>query len=531
MTIRLLLSVALLLSGPLTLAKQAVSAPQVTIDSGVVRGVLLPTLPGGAAFLGIPFAAQPVGNLRWRPPQAPPHWRGVRDASQWGPACPQTPSPWLPEMLGIRRMHTSEACLYLNVWTPALHPHAKLPVLVWVHGGGNVEGFGEWPLLGPTLAEQGIVVVSFNYRLGALGFLADADLAAESPHHASGNYGHLDQLAALGWVRRNITLFGGDPDHVTIAGESSGALDVCNLMASPLAAGLFQRAIMESGVCVDSVYPVSHQAEADGARLSKDLGIASGPTRLADLRAVPAERILEVAAADQHLDLDCNVDGWVLPRQPAAVFAQGGQTRIPVLVGSNADEISIFASPIVGGHSYRPKTLADYRQWLRNRFGADADAVFTLYPAQSDSDVPHVFRTMDTDFDFGFGAWLLAHDMALQAQPAFLYQFTYVGSGPFASLGAFHSEEEMFLSRHYWTSWVARPEDAALSKAIVAYWAEFVKTASPDAAGLPRWPACQPQQCELQELGRHIGPEAVPRLDRFPIFQKYLTGRLQKDAQ
>jgi len=500
--------------------------PQVSIDAGALRGLPIAGLPEGGAFLGIPFAAQPAGALRWKPPQPPPRWAGVRDASQWGPACPQVPSPWLPEMLGIRQMKTDEACLYLNVWTPSLHPETKLPVFLWVHGGGNVEGSGEWPPLGPALAEQGVVVVSFNYRLGALGFLVDRALTEESGRHVSGNYGHLDQIEALRWVRRNIAQFGGDPEKVTLAGESSGALDVCNLMASPAAAGLFQRALMESGVCVDSVYPTLHEEEPDGATLAKDLGVKAGD--LAGLRAIPAQRILDVTASDPHLDLEPNIDGWVLPEQPAVTFAEGKQTRVPVLVGSNEDEISIFASPIVGGKSNRPKTVAAYRDWLGKRFGQYAGQVFEKYPARSDAEVPVVFRTMDTDFDFGFGAWLLADDMARQGEAAFLYHFTYVGAGKFAELGAFHSEEEMFLSRRFWTSWVAQPGDAALSRTIIRYWADFAKLGDPNEGGLPAWPEMRPERRVCQELGRRVGPKPVPRLNKFGVFQEYLNSRLEK---
>src|ERR1700728_2176771 len=230
------------LSGPL-LAQ--IARPQVTIDSGRVRGARVAELPSGGAFLGIPYAAPQGGALRWRATQLPRQLTGVREATALGPACPQTPSPWLPEMLGIGKMAIDEACLYLNVWTPDLHPVKALPVLVWMHGGGNVEGSGEWPPLGVMMARNGVVVVSFNYRLGVFGFFAYPRLDAESRLHTSGNYGHLDQIAALAWVRRNIARLGGDPGRVTIAGQSSGSEDVCNLMASPLAAGLFKGAILE----------------------------------------------------------------------------------------------------------------------------------------------------------------------------------------------------------------------------------------------------------------------------------------------
>lgn len=504
------------------------SSPQVKIDAGALQGVWVAGAPHLADFLGIPYAAQPVGNLRWKPPQPPPTWSGVREATKYGPACPQTPSPWLPEMLGIQKMGTNEACLYLNVWTPQLHKAAKLPVMVWVHGGGNVEGSAEWPPLGSTLARQGVVVVSLNYRLGVFGFFAYPGLAAESPHHVSGNYGHLDQVEALRWVQRNIRKFGGDPDNVTVFGASSGALDICNLMASPVAAGLFQRAIMQSGVCVDSVYPVTRQAEANGELLAKDFGISSGPQSLAALRALPADKLLLTAANDDRVDLEPVVDGWFFPEQPATAFANGKQAKIPVIVGSNNNEVSIFASPIVGGKSNRPKTVDEYRQWLHREFGPMADKVFAQYPAKFDKEVPGVFQTMDTDFDFGFGARLLAIEMARIHQPAYLYHFTYVGAGKFAALGAFHSEESMFLSKKYWTTWIHQPYDNKLSSAIIGYWIQFSKTGDPNDSALPPWPAYQANSDLCQELGQRIGATPVPRAERFEVFQQFLNSRLAK---
>ena len=502
--------------------------PTVRIDSGVVRGVRLAGLPKGGEFLGIPYAAQPVGALRWRAPQPAPHWSGVREASAWGPACMQRPSTWLPEMLGVREMPTSEACLYVNVWTPEVRPAKKLPVLVWIHGGGNVEGSGEWPEgLGPTLARTGVVVVSLNYRLGAFGFFAYSALDGESRDRVSGNYGNLDQIAALAWVRRNIGAFGGDPGRVTIAGQSSGSEDVCILMASPLARGLFEGAILESGTCVDSVYPKLKEEEASDGGLPRDLSVAAGPDAIEKLRAVPADRILETAAKDGNLDLGPTVDGWMLPEQPGITFARGEQAPVAVMVGTNEDEVSIFASPIVGGTAYRPKTVAEYRAWLQREFGSDfAGRVFAAYPVHEDSEVPGVFRTMFSDYDFAFSAWLLARDTAQTGKPDYLYRFTYVGAGPFAELGAFHSEELMFLSGHTWTTWVRQPGDAEMSRTLVGYWSDFVKTGDPNGAGLPAWPAFRRSANDCQELGRRVGPERVPRVEKLEVFYEYLRTRL-----
>jgi para-nitrobenzyl esterase len=520
----------LVLNTLLTLALAAHAqraAPMVAVDAGRVKGIVLPTLPEGGAFLGIPYAAQPVGDLRWRAPRPAPAWSDVLRAKSYGPACPQTPSGWLPEMLGETSMVTDEACLYLNVWTPRRASNAKLPVLVWIHGGGNVEGSGEWPPLGETLARRGIVVVSINYRLGIFGFFATPELTAESPDHRSGNYGQLDQLAALAWVQKNIARFGGDPRQVTVAGQSSGSEDICNLIASPLSAGLLQRAIFESGTCVDSIFPTVREIEASNAHFGDHLGTGGQPASPAQLRALPAQQLLDAAAHDDDLDFEPAVDGHFLREQPAATFALGHQLAIPVLAGSTENEVSIFASPIVSGSSHHPQTVAAYHQFLDKKFGPLAAKIFAAYPATTDAEVPHVFNTMYSDFDFGFSARLLAAEAARIHQPAYLYHFTYTGQGPFAALGAFHAEDLMFLSQHYWTSWVKTPNDAQVSNALIGYWIHFIQTGNPNMAGLPAWPAYTPQQDLAQILGPTITTAKDPRATKFSPFQQYIDGRLE----
>lgn len=516
-----------LMTLPVETSAGANAAARVRVDQGELRGMRFGA--GGGVFLGIPYAAAPVGRLRWVAPQEPAKWVGVRDALRYGDACPQLPSAWLPEMLGRKEMQTSEDCLYLNVWTPQLKAGARLPVMVWVHGGGNVEGSQEWPPLGPALAAHGVVVVTINYRLGVLGWLADAELSAESAEHVSGNYGLLDQMAALKWVKRNIARFGGDAERVTVFGASSGSLDVCDLMASPLAKGLFQRAIMQSGECVDGFSPTLKEQEASGAAFAAKVVGGSGDA-MAKLRGMPAEELVRVADKVGGVDWNPIVDGRVLEAQPEEVFRRGEQAKVPVMVGSNLDEVSIFASALVGGRSYRPRTVGEYRDRLKRKFGDEADAVFAAYPARTDEEVPAAFLAMDTDWSFGFGSQLLAREVARSGQRAYLYSFTMTGRGAFAPLGAFHSLESMYLSKQYWTDWVGAPEDERLSEAMIAYWTSFARDGVPSGAGMPAWAAYEPERPEAQELGRHVGPAAVPRAEAMKVFAKVIEEQRERRA-
>lgn len=502
-------------------------APLVRLDQGVLSGARYGA--AGAAFLGIPYATPPVGHLRWTPPQESKPWAGIRDATYYRPACPQLPSPWLPEMLGRKEMQTSEDCLYLNVWTPRLRSDASLPVMVWIHGGGNVEGSQEWPPLGPAVAAHGVVVVTINYRLGVLGYLAHPELSAESPDHISGNYGLLDQMAALRWVKHNIRSFGGDPHRVTIFGASSGSLDICDLMASPLARGLFDRAIMQSGVCMDGLSPTLVEQETSGAAFAAKIVHENGAS-IEKLRSIPADELVRNAAKADGVDWNPIVDKRVLPEQPLLVFQRGQQARVPVIVGSNLDEVSIFASPLVGGRSYRPQTVTEYQNWLKRRFGNHADAVYQAYPAEQDSQVPAAFEAMDTDYSFGFGSHLLAREVAATGQSAYLYIFTMTGRGPFASLGAFHSLESMYLSKHYWRDWVRDPRDESLSEAIIEYWTSFAANGDPSSARLPTWHPFRENNPKAQELGKHIGPVPVPRMTAMRVFSKLLEARTESHA-
>jgi para-nitrobenzyl esterase len=488
------------------LAPPDASAPRVTLKAGVLEGTHYGSSRNEVAFLGVPYAAAPVGGLRWKPPQPASSWTGLRKAVEFGAACPQLAASWFPNI------GWDEDCLYLNVWTAEFSRQAKLPVIVYFHGGSNTAGYSQMTPLGPTLSRLGVVVVSANYRLGPMGFFAHPALTAESEHHSSGNYGLLDQLQALRWVRENISHFGGDPGRVTVMGQSAGAVDICLLMASPMAAGLFQRAIMESGDCQGTLNqdirtPIAYDSipgsgEQAGERLANDLAVAEGPTGLQELRNLPAEEILKAWSRDRQIHFDAIVDGWLIPEQPAKIFAAGKQLRIPVLLGSNADEATVF------GHG-GPKTIADYKKYLLEDAGKYADQEFRAYPAMSDADVPRQYLQLQSDL-FAYGAYSMAQAMTSAGQKAYLYYFTYAESGTRAHLGAYHGEELQFLCDSFPADWEHNQEEKRLGEAIRAYWTQFARTGNPNGPGVTQWAAEDPHLDRYLDLGRNIRIRTVP---------------------
>jgi para-nitrobenzyl esterase len=352
---------------------------------------------------------------------------------------------------------------------------------------------------------MGVVVVSANYRLGPLGFLAHPALTAESKHHSSGNYGLLDQIQALKWVRQNITHFGGDPGRITVMGQSSGAVDICLLMASPLAKGLFQQAILESGDCqstlnkdIRSPIPyngISGTGEGDGELLAKDLGVPDDRDGLRKLRSVPVDTILKAWSRDPRVQFDAIVDGWIVPEQPAKIFAEGRQAHIPVLVGSNADEATVFG----GG----PATVAEYKKYLQEDTGRYSQQEFQAWPVSSDADVQAQYLRLQSD-TFAYGAWSMARAMTRVGEPAFLYHFPWTETGRRARLGAYHGEELAFLSDSFPKDWGASNGDNAFGEIMRAYWTQFAKAGNPNLFSLPIWPGYDSRLDKLQELGRNI---------------------------
>lgn len=520
------------------------AAPRVMLDSGLVEGVRPANAPNDAMFLGIPFAAPPTGDRRWKPPQPATKWSGVRKAAAFRAGCPQSAEDvryftnLASETARVDPSYTfraDEDCLYLNVWVANFGVARKLPVMVWIHAGGNIAGTGEFPPFGFTLARKGVVLVSINYRLGALGFLAHPALTAESPHRASGNYGILDQIAALQWVQGNIARFGGDPGNVTIFGESAGGVMACYLMASPLARGLFHRAILQSCTCRDYISPELKRsttyeggvgsAEDLGKRVAQDLGVAGGPGALTQLRRKSADEIVSVLDRDKSVNFYAGgtIDGWVLTEQPALTFSQGRQARIPVIAGSNADEGSILDG-LLG-----EPTLANYRAWLQSHFQGHAGEVFSVYPAAADRDVRAAFLALTGDYLRGQTVHALAADMARAGQRAYLYYFTYTGRGKYAARGSFHGLDLAFSGGGYFPRdrW-GEPtvEDRKLADAMSGYWTRFAATGDPNRPGLPPWPVFNPPAGLCLELGREIRTRPTPHADRFAVFDRILKARL-----
>jgi para-nitrobenzyl esterase len=465
--------VGLLVAGSAGVAQQS---PVVAVTGGKIQGI--PLEKGGAVFKGIPFAAPPVGSLRWRETMPVKPWSGVRDATKFGARCMQTGT-------GV-----SEDCLYLNVWTPEWPSQSRKPVMLWIHGGGNFAGASSEAIFdGENLARRGIVLVSANYRLGVFGFFAHPELTAESKHHASGNYGLMDQIAALKWVRDNITAFGGDPRNVTIFGESAGSLDINVLMTSPLSKGLYARLIGESGPVVAP--PSLAEGEKKGQSVAAGLKAGS----LKELRALPAEDLQKATGLGLSFLgplLGVVVDGWVLPKPPYQVFEAGQEHRVGLLLGSNARELTRPFFPVAG-----------LKEGIAAEFGPLADRAIEVYGLKDASEPapdPVFGSTMaqwatDTQFRCGTVAQLIWHSRA--GNTSYQFQFSRVPAGREA-VGAAHGSELPYV---FGTLSIAgraanAPKydsaDAIVSDHMQQYWTNFAKSGDPNGGSLPRWPKFDP---------------------------------------
>ncbi len=480
-----------------TLVAKAQERPSVTVSGGKIQGVSL--TGGGAAFKGIPFAAPPVGDLRWREPMPVKTWTGVRAATNFGARCMQGGE-------GV-----SEDCLFINVWTPEWPSKSPKPVMLWIHGGGNFAGSSSETIFdGESLARHGVVLVSANYRLGIFGFYEHPGLTAESRHHASGNYGLLDQVAAMKWVRQNIARFGGDPGNVTIFGESAGALDINVLLTSPLTTGLYARLIGESGPVVEP--PSLAEGEKKGLSVATSLKADS----LRVMRALPAEDLQK--ATGQGLSflgplLGVVVDGWVVPRPPFEVFEAGQEHRVDLLLGTNARELTRPFFP-VGGLS----------ESIAAQYGPLASRAMNVYGLKDGKEPPPdpVYGAAmaqwatDTQFRCGTVAELNWHSQA--GNVSYQFQFSRVAPGR-ESVGAAHGSElpYVFGTLSSVGSRPNRPDydatDAAVSAQIGQYWTNFAKTGNPNGGSLPRWPKFDPVARAYMDLTAN-GPVAREGLRR-----------------
>ncbi len=510
---------------------------QVKTANGILEGV---DESGVRAFKGVAFAAPPVGDLRWREPQPVANWTGVRKADKFGPRAMQLP---IFGDMNFRSDGVSEDCLYLNVWTPAKTATDRLPVLVYFYGGGLLAGDGSEPRYdGESLARRGIVTLTVNYRLGKFGFFAHPELTKESPHKASGNYGFLDQAAALQWVQKNIAAFGGDPKRVTIAGESAGSYSVSAQMASPLAKNLIAGAIGESGSLLGSpTIPL-----ADAERIGVEIGEKIGATSLAALRAIPAQQLLEATSKPGIPRLPTVVDGYFFPKAPAETFANGQQSQVPLLVGWNSQE-----SGYQGIMGKEPLTRDSYTSAVKKLYGERADQLLKVYDPATDADVEQVATDMAGDRFIGFGTWKWSDVHAKTGgKPVYRYLYarprpdmrTEMGNAtanlaggitrnddaaakrPPAPKGAVHSAEIEYALGNLPTNRVYnwQPEDYKVSEIMQIFFANFIKTGNPNGLGVPLWPAVQSDQpAAVMHIDLETKAETEKHRDRYRLLDGF----------
>lgn len=497
------------------------AADRVKIENGLIEAATQPN-SGVRSFKGIPFAQPPVGDLRWKEPQPVRNWDGVRRADRFAARCMQRTGPAADYW--FRSDGMSEDCLYLNVWTPAKSADERLPVLVYIFGGGFQNGDGSEPRYdGENMAGKGIVTVTINYRTNIFGFFSHPELTRESQHHASGNYGLLDQVAALEWVHRNIAAFGGDPRHVTIGGESAGSISVSALMASPLSKDLTIGAIGESGALFSTLPPVPLAAtEQDGERFAAKAGAAS----LAALRAMSAEKIQESMGNGGGLRFRPNIDGYFMPERPWDIFAAGRQAKIPLLAGSNSEEAP--ARSILGTNEPTPGNFAS---GVRKLFGERADEILRVYSATTPEEVLQAATDLSSARFIAHSTWKWAELQAKAGVPVYRYlyahprpKFVDAPPGTAGARGAIHSAEIQYalgnlsLDKRY--AW--EPDDYKVSEVIERYFANFIRTGNPNGPGLANWPAYSSDtHFERMRLDVQSHAEPEPHRDRYLVLDTF----------
>jgi len=509
---RLLVSVGLVLA---IAQAPALAGPQVVVAQGQIEGRQDGVVN---AFLGIPFAAAPVGNLRWRAPQPAPHWTGLRDASHFGASCMQTVlpdgrAPWTHEYMVEGAV--SEDCLSLNIWAPS-KVTGKKPVLVWIHGGGFNEGSGSVPIYsGAALAGRDLVVVTINYRLGALGFLTHPDLAQEANDEAKGNFGIQDQIAALKWVQQNIAAFGGDPANVTIAGQSAGSMAVHTLVNSPMAKGLFVRAMAQSGLPTIMPVPDMVAAQQNGVAFAAQLGAKS----MAELRALPADKFVISAGSPSGLRFGLTIDGKVLPASPSDLLVSGRFNDVPMIVGQTADEGSGFPG-------YANGEAGAYKAFLNRGFGKSAGYFAKLYPSQSEAVRKQSAKEVSRHRGLAMiDAWS-AQRQAKSHSPVYGYYYTHPEPGPGKEVfGAFHSSEIPYAL----STLDAAPErgfgleDRQISLVMSSYWVNFVRNGNPNGQGLAAWVPMTSDKPMVMEFSTHSVMKPVLPADKIKAYRAYVA--------
>ncbi len=512
------LAISLTITMGTTLSAQE-QLPLADTTQGRLLGMHSEQAPAVKVFKGIPYAAPPVGQARWRPPQAAAGWTGERRADTFGPDCMQQPYPEGSFFYRPARL-SSEDCLYLNVWTAA-EPEESRPVMVWLHGGALTRGSGAIDTYdGSSLAQKDVVLVTINYRLGVFGYFAHPELVAESPAFSAGNYGILDQIQALQWVQDNIAAFGGDPDNVTVFGESAGAWSVHFLTASPLAEGLFDKAIAQSGARLDPRVELDRQGSAGASATAAGVQLASqlGADSLSDLRAMPARQLLD-SAADAGFRTDGIVDGWVIPEQPYQMFSQGRQNKVPVLVGFNSEE-----GTTLGAANALPDSAEAYEARIQSIYGDLADMILDVYPSD---DIRRSILDNYRDSAFGWNMVTWANLTRNVDEQAFLYFFTHRPPGPMAQqLGAYHAAEIAYVFNNVHT---LRNQPSAmdyrLADIMSDYWVNFAHHGVPSAPGQPTWLPYTNAERNYLLFGTQVSAERDLLPDNWAVFDRVMDRR------
>ncbi len=473
------------------------AAEPVKTERGYVDGIEEGSV---RVYKAIPFAAPPVGELRWRPPQPAPAWKGARMAAAFPPMCPQN-GAYPPESPAEP---TNEDCLYLNIWAPPAARAQRLPVMVWIYGGGLENGSASNPLYsGERIASRNVILVTANYRLGVLGFLSLPDLSRETPRGVSGNYGLLDQVAALRWVHNNIVAFGGDPGNVTVFGQSSGSISISALVASPLAKGLFQRAIGESGGLFEPLAVAPGFDPAGAQEEGVEFERRSGAKTLVELRAMPVAKLLKLPFGPHFV-----LDGYALAKSPFDTYRDGEQNDVDLLVGSNADEGRLFLAG-------RPVTVGNFTRRLGEDFPGPLVWLVHPQPGASDAQASASAAAFEGDMRFRWDMWTWAR-LAADAGKRKVYYYRFTRAPPFPpgnryfGLGATHGMEMPYVFDHLDQQALAWTDgDRHLALAMSSYWTNFARSGDPNGAGLPVWKPFDPARHEVMALGAAIGPEPI----------------------